>query len=127
MLHHMRRAETEVLRRRVRLMLDRDDPRFPGAVANPPEQTAAGEEVAIWQQARAENLDMLRGLTPEQLDRRGRHDRWGPINVREQVTGWAYHDLDHLRQLAEMIQGELHGGIGGYQGLYPRPGLPATA
>lgn len=49
--------------------------------------------------AREAILRYLRALTPEQLQRTGRHPRYGAIQVREHVVEWAYHDLDHLRQI----------------------------
>ena len=70
---------------------------------------------------------MMATASRHALRTRGRHPRWGAISVREHATEWAYHDLDHLRQLLELFQSELHGGIGVFQGLYPRPGAPGTA
>ena len=125
----MLRIETVLINRRIELMLSQDDPEFPGppAAGGPDERRPVLDELAAWEAARTENLAMLRRLTPEQLDRRGRHPRWGPISVREHATEWAYHDLDHLRQLLEIFQGELHGGIGVFQGLYPKPGAAGVA
>ena len=126
LLHHMLRIETALINRRVQLMLEQENPEFPGPQPASDDRPV-GTKLAEWERARAENLALLRSLTPEHLARTGRHPRWGAISVREHVCEWAYHDLDHLRQLMEMFQADLHGEIGVFQGLYPKPGVPATA
>lgn len=124
-MHHMLRIETALLNRRVQLMVEQENPDFPSPEPATDERSV-DEKLAEWERARAENLAMIRGLRPDQLGRGGKHSRWGAVTVREQVTEWAYHDVDHLRELLELAQVELHPGIGAYRGIYPTPGTPAT-
>lgn len=74
-----------------------------------------------WLTARQTSLSWLRSLGPEQLDRVGVHRRYGRITVREHVVEWAYHDLEHLRQMAAAVEAALYPSIGGWQSLYPPP------
>ena len=119
-LDHLRHVETRVIGPRIRQMLREDDPLL-GPV--PPAETGGGPREALdaWRQARAENLALLRGLTPDQLARTGRHARYGTLTVREHAVEWAYHDLDHLRQLLAALQAALYPDIGPFRALYPPP------
>ncbi len=119
-LTHMLHVETVVIGERVRLMLREHEPLLAPAPAGA-QPASAREMLAEWLKARAENLELLRGLTPEQLGRAGRHPRYGRITVREHVVEWAYHDLDHLRQILAVLQVELYPDIGVFQALYPKP------
>ncbi len=119
-LKHMFHVETAVIGERIRLMLREHEPLLqPAPAASQPEPTR--EMLAQWLKARADNLSMLRTLTPDQLARAGRHPRYGTITVREHVVEWAYHDLDHLRQILAALQAELYPDIGVFQSLYPKP------
>ncbi len=119
-LKHLLHVETAVIGERVRLMLREQEPVLqPAPAASQPEPTR--EMLAQWLKARAENLALLRRLTPEQLARAGRHARYGTVAVREHVVEWAYHDLDHLRQTLAALQVELYPDIGVFQSLYPKP------
>jgi hypothetical protein len=110
-----------LLRARVEAMIaDADDVPMPrGAVAPPP--GAPQHSLAAWRAARAETLAWLSTLGPAQLERAGVSARFGRITAREQIAEWAYHDLDHLRQLLAAIEAKLYPSIGGYQRLYPPP------
>ncbi len=119
-MKHMLHVETAVIGERVRLMLREHEPLLqPAPPSSQPE--SAREMLTKWLKARAENLALLRTLTPEQLGRTGRHPRYGTVAVREHVVEWAYHDLDHLRQILAALQVELYPDIGVFQSLYPKP------
>lgn len=77
--------------------------------------------LAAWRAAREANLAFLRTLTPAQLARGGEHPRYGHITAREHITEWAYHDLEHLRQLQATLEARLYPAIGGFRALYPAP------
>jgi len=119
-LAHLLHIETAVLPVRVRQMLAEPGAAFPDAPPAPPPADVE-TMLARWTQARTGHLVWLRGLKDEDLARTGRHPRYGTISVREQVVEWAYHDLDHLRQILATIQGVLYADIGGYRALYPLP------
>lgn len=127
-LTHLLHIETSVIPVRVRRMLEAN-----GATLATPEPSSAAshpttlpELLAAWQSARAETLTFLRTLTPTQLAQTGEHPRYGRISAREHIVEWAYHDLDHLRQLQATIEARLHPAIGGFRALYPPP-YPADA
>ena len=74
-----------------------------------------------WADARTENLKWLRRLTPEQRAHVIQHPRFGEISVETYVAEWAYHDLDHLRQLLAVLSTDLYPHIGPFQSLYSPP------
>ena len=49
---------------------------------------------------RADNLDVLRSwnLTAEQLDLEGLHPELGKVTLRQLLSTWVVHDLNHIRQ-----------------------------
>lgn len=91
----------------------------PGPPAPPPDPVEVSLE--RWRALRRETLAWLASLDQSQLGRIGIHRRYGRISVQEHVAEWAYHDLEHLRQLAAAIEADLYPGIGGWRALYPAP------
>lgn len=56
---------------------------------------------------REKNLEILRGfdLKPEDWDRQGIHPEFGVVTLRELISTWVVHDLEHIAQIAgEMAQ-----------------------
>jgi hypothetical protein len=49
------------------------------------------------------------------------HPRFGDISVDTYVAEWAYHDLDHLRQILSVLSADLYPHIGPFQALYSPP------
>ena len=47
--------------------------------------------------------------------------RFGEITVDTYVAEWAYHDLDHLRQILSVLAADLYPHIGPFQELYTPP------
>lgn len=120
-LEHLRYVEEAVIGARIRQMLREDDPPLAPAAPSAPSRDNVAAILAGWQAARAGNLQLLRGLTEAQRQRTGRHARYGTITVGEHVVEWAYHDLDHLRQVMAAVQVDLYPAIGPFQALYPAP------
>lgn len=54
---------------------------------------------------RAQNLRDLRDLelTGDQLDRRGTHPELGTVTLRQLLSTWVAHDLDHITQIARVL------------------------
>lgn len=119
-LTHLLHVETAVIGERIRLMLAEENPQFqavsPSVAPEDPQAT-----LEAWLSARAANLGFLRTLTPTQLERTGRHPKYGTISVREHLVEWAYHDLDHLRQILATVQADIYPDIGVFRALYPPP------
>jgi hypothetical protein len=118
-LAHMR-SVNGLISQRIVLMLEHDNPEFPR-----PEPPAPLDDMAAlladWRATRAQHLAWLRGLSPQQLARTGRSTRFGQMTAREHIIEWAYHDLDHTRQILAALQGMLYDDIPAFHPLYPRP------
>lgn len=86
-----------------------------------PTQPSLPVALAAWRDRRRQNLAWLAGLDLEQRRRTGVLPQLGPISVDEQVCEWAYHDLEHLRQLMAVLEHRLHPGMGPFRAVYRRP------
>ena len=60
------------------------------------------DEFAALRRASLRDLASL-GLTGEDLDRRGQHPAFGAVTLRELLSTWVAHDLDHLVQVARVL------------------------
>lgn len=119
-LAHMLHIETAVIPARVRAMVETDGVALSSAPTAEMTGTSA-EMLAAWRAARTENLAYLRALTPEQLAHGGEHPTYGRISAREHIVEWAYHDLEHVRQLQATLEARLYPAIGGFRALYSFP------
>jgi len=54
---------------------------------------------------RQKNLAQLRAmkLSPQDLERRGRHPSFGPVTLSQLLATWAAHDLTHLHQITRVM------------------------
>lgn len=79
---------------------------------------------------RAENLRTLAELaTDADLDTRGLHPALGEVTLRELLSTWAVHDLDHVAQIYAGMAGSHDGQVGpwkAYLGILLRRGDPAA-
>ncbi len=64
--------------------------------------------------ARSESLDQLRALDlqPQDLERRGRHPAFGPVNLSQHLATWAAHDLTHLHQISRIMAHQYREAVG---------------
>jgi hypothetical protein len=72
------------------------------------------ESLAHWEEQREDNVELLRGLEPVALSRTARHPQFGQFTLDHLLNEWAFHDLAHVRQLAELVRAQLY-----YPGLGP--------
>jgi len=88
------------------------------------------EMIDRFAELRAENLRQLRALVSEEdLDRTGRHPALGEVTMRELLTTWAVHDLDHLSQAYAGLAGSHDEAVGpwkAYLGILLRRGDPSA-
>jgi hypothetical protein len=109
-LEHLSHTEGHCFRLRLDLAMERD-----GAAWEmyDPELLAAGGQYSgrsaedsfdHWEEQREDNLAFLKGLPADAGSRHGVHSRLGRVTVAEQVAEWAFHDLGHIRQIAELIR-----------------------
>jgi hypothetical protein len=119
-LAHLLHSETTALGPRVRRAAEEDN----WHIEEVPPPAPPGEPRQMsneWADARAANLEWLRRLTPEQRAHVVHHPRFGKITVDTYIAEWAYHDLDHLRQLLSVLAADLYPHIGPFQELYTPP------
>jgi hypothetical protein len=53
---------------------------------------------------RDRSLSFLRYVPSSVLGRKGQHAKIGPITVGHVMNEWAFHDLGHIRQIAELFR-----------------------
>ncbi len=124
-LGHLVEVE-DLLFRRVESMITSDKAPPPTGRADAAERQGFSELLDRWLAARRRSLERLNRLTPAELGHGAELRRWGYVSVDQQVCEWAYHDLEHVRQLLATEEAFLHPSIGGFTGLYPPPyGAPA--
>jgi hypothetical protein len=119
-LAHLLYAETVSFAPRVKRASERDHHEY-GSTPDPAPPGDARQMSNDWADARAANLVWLRQLTPEQRNHVVDHPRYGEVNVDTYVAEWAYHDLDHLRQILAVLASDLYPHIGPFQSLYAAP------
>ncbi|MBA3974539.1 MAG: UDP-N-acetylenolpyruvoylglucosamine reductase [Candidatus Solibacter sp.] len=109
-LMHLAHCEEVCFVRRTRDMLDQSDP--PLAPYNVDEFTAAdwgfnGDGLAALARLhdlRRTILDMLETQPATSGSRAGAHPDLGRITLAELLNEWAFHDLGHIRQIAEIVR-----------------------
>ena len=97
---------------RMRQTRDADAPTLQGldegqvAVDNGYAHSDPHESLARYGANRAEIVEFLRALTPEQWPRTGSHTELGPITLEAQAALIAFHDGYHRRQVVCYVSGE---------------------
>lgn len=63
---------------------------------------------------RQESLRQLTAmrLTEADLDRRGRHPQFGTVTMRQLLSTWVAHDLDHVVQISRVLAGQYADEVG---------------
>jgi hypothetical protein len=59
------------------------------------------EEFDEYRQA---NAEIVRSLPPSALSRTAQHNTRGIVTLDQQLHEWSYHDLGHVRQIAELVR-----------------------
>lgn len=109
-LEHLSHVEGHGFRLRLDRLLEEDCPLIEVydqealAGAGRYDTTEPGESFAHFEDQRADNAAFVRDLEPVLLARRGRHAQLGEITVSDLLHEWVFHDLGHLRQIAELIR-----------------------
>jgi DinB superfamily len=119
-LRHLRDAERVVFRVRLRAFLDGTDlvpydPTTQGGV-DLGETTAALLDELV--QLRSENLALLNGLTPADLERTVHHGEYGTVRLGQMLHQWAAHDLSHTVQAEEALMQPLIDGAGPWRPVF---------
>lgn len=70
-------------------------------------------------EAREKSFEFLNQIQVSDLDRIGKHPEFGEIKLSQILNLWAFHDLGHIRQIAEIIRAvNFWDGIGSLQMYY---------
>jgi hypothetical protein len=107
---HIIEAERRGFAGRIRTLLEEASPRFAGwdqeavAAARGDCKRSPGEVLDEYLAQRESSVQLVAGLTEEQLDRSGEHERVGRLSIRDLMHEWIHHDRNHLRQLLANTQ-----------------------
>lgn len=124
-LRHLTDVEKLNLGLRVRKMLEESAPTFEDY--DPAKRDAEGaypnedatEALTAFETVRRESLEMLRGTSTADWLRTGQHPAVGEVRVSQLLNLWAFHDLSHTRQIAEIVKATTFwDGIGSLQVYY---------
>ncbi len=124
-LEHLSHVEGHCFRSRVERILNEDLPAL--EVYDQNAFSAAGQytgrdpedSFAHFEEQREDNLEFLQGLEASDLERGGRHPELGEITIAHQLHEWAFHDLGHIRQIAELVRARtLYEGMGPIRKYY---------
>jgi DinB superfamily len=73
----------------------------------------------VFRETRRSSLAHLDSITPSELAREGLHPVVGEVTLHQILSLWAFHDLSHLRQIAELVKARsFWDGIGSLQVYY---------
>lgn len=109
-IEHLSHIEGHCFRLRVEQAVERDgaewDPYDTAALSASGQYSGRDPEdsFAHWEEQREDNLEYLKALSPDAVSRAGTHRLLGRVTVAELVATWAFHDLGHIRQIAELIR-----------------------
>jgi hypothetical protein len=72
------------------------------------------ELLETFSRLRAGNLERLSalGLTEDDLDRRGLHPALGAVTLRQHLSTWVAHDLDHVAQIVRVMARQYGDAVG---------------
>jgi DinB superfamily len=124
-LAHLAEVEVVGFRERVRAMMEQNNPQLDAYDQNA--SYAAGnysrekgrENLKKFCHERDRSLSFLRYVPASVMGRKGQHTKIGPVTVGQLMNEWAFHDLGHIRQIAELYRSRaFHPNIGPFQQFY---------
>lgn len=122
-LAHMAEIE-QVFRERIRRMAQEENPGLAPYDQNA--ACAAGKYAGLGREnlrkfchERDRSLSLLRYLPESALARAGQHAEIGKITVSDHLHEWAFHDLGHIKQIAELYRAaQFYPKMGGFKSYY---------
>lgn len=103
---HLRDIETEGYGERIVRILQEDNPALPDidgarlAIERDYNKQNVEEALAAFREARLRNLELLTGLSADQLDRVGTLENVGVINLKQLIEMMKEHDQGHVTEMA---------------------------
>jgi hypothetical protein len=124
-LEHLSHAEGHCFRARVERMVDEDNPALepydPNVYFKAGSYSGRSAEDSFdhFEEQRELNLQYLHELPASVADRAGTHGKLGAMTVAHQLNEWAFHDIGHIKQIAEIIRAlKYYPHMGPFQGEY---------
>src|ERR1700722_3321168 len=124
-LAHLADVEVVGFRERVQKMMEKNNPALESYDQNA--AYAAGkyssgkarEHLKVFCHERDRSLSMLRYVPSHAGARTGEHGKIGKISIGQLMNEWAFHDLGHIRQIAELFRSRaFYPAIGPFQRYY---------
>jgi hypothetical protein len=109
-IEHLSHAEGHCFRLRVERMAAEDNPAIEPydtdafIAAGQYSGRDAEDSFDHFEEQRELNLEYLHSLPDNAAGRTGQHSVLGRITVSEVMNEWAFHDLGHIRQIAEIVR-----------------------
>ena len=123
-LAHLVEVET-VFRQRAKLMVEQENPpleaydQSAAYAAGKYSSGRAAEHLRQFCHERDLSISWLRYVPAKALARTGQHAELGRITLGELLHEWAFHDLGHIRQIAELYRARaFYPRMGGFQKYY---------
>jgi hypothetical protein len=107
---HIVEAERRGFNGRIRTILAESEPQLPGWDQQAVErerndcERSLAEVLTEFTTIRDDSVQLVRSLTPADLERGGTHEKVGYVTVRNLLHEWMHHDRNHLRQLQANVQ-----------------------
>lgn len=124
-LAHVTHVDEYCFGPRLRRMLAEDQPQFEdyqdsAFLEQPAEYLSNGPaRLDEFVATRARWMKLIETVTLDHVDRKGKHFTLGLISVAELLHEWAFHDLGHVRQIAEILRARTYyPHIGAFQPMY---------
>lgn len=122
-LAHLADVETHGFMQRFRAMVTEEAPFLPSydqlALFATGKRFDGREQLELFRERRRSTLQWLAALPESAADRSGQHEELGVIRVGELLHEFAFHDLGHIRQIAELYRSHAHyPHMGGFQKYY---------
>jgi hypothetical protein len=109
-LAHLAETEDSAFRQRVKMMLEQEMPvlasydQNAAYAAGKYSSGRAREHLKRFCHERDRSLSSLRYVPAGMISRKGRHEVLGEITIGQLMNEWAFHDLGHIRQIAELYR-----------------------
>jgi hypothetical protein len=113
-LEHMSHVEGHCFRLRAELMVKEDNPELEAydqeALYAQGQYTGRNVEDSFdhFEEQRDDNLSWLTSLPARVLNRTAQHSELGTITLEHLMNEWAFHDLGHIRQIAELVRAQVY-------------------
>jgi hypothetical protein len=107
---HMVEAERRGFNGRIRTILAHSEPRLPGWDQQAVErerndcQRSLAELLAEFTTIRNDSVQLVKNLSPADLERGGTHEKVGYVTVQNLLNEWLHHDRNHFRQVQANVQ-----------------------